>query len=259
MSESWLRFHQPYHTSPPSRHQSIADRRRRRLAQACGESMISFGGVARMILDAELHPFAEAEHIMGMPALFKHRWTAADVRALMDERRHWPRYELLNGELLVTNAPTAAHQIAVTDLLVELKRYMDAEGIGIALIAPADIELAPENIMQPDVFVVSAEIAGEDPLSWPIVKALLLAVELLSPSTMREDRVLKRDFYLANHVDEYWIVDLDARIIERWTPDHDRPDIRRDELVWRPRGAKASFLLDVRAFFEQNRGLKRYF
>jgi len=32
------------------------------------------------------------------------------------------------------------------------------------------------------------------------------------------DRVAKRDLYLESGVDEYWIVDLDAKLVERWTP-----------------------------------------
>ena len=196
---------------------------------------------------------------MGMPALSKHRWTAADVRALMDESRHWPRYELLDGELLVTNAPTLAHQWAVTELVRIVANYCDREAIGMALVSPADIELAPESIMQPDVFVVPQHLVpGDGDMKWPEITELLLAVEVLSPSTMREDRVRKRDFYLGHRVDEYWVVDLDARVIERWTPDRERPDIRRDELVWRPQNAGAPLLLDVARFFADNPGLRRY-
>lgn len=207
---------------------------------------------------AELHSLPNAEQTMGMPALTKHRWTAADVRTLMDESRHWPRYELLDGELLVTNAPTLAHQWAVTELVARLRDYCEREGVGTALLSPTDVELAPESIMQPDVFVVPRELIPADgDMRWPQVTALLLAIEVLSPSTMREDRVRKRDFYLANRVNEYWIVDLDARVLERWTPQNERPDIRRDELVWRPAGSKAPFLLDVRTFFNENKGLKR--
>lgn len=206
---------------------------------------------------AELHFVPNAEQTMGMPALSKHRWTASDVRALMDESRHWPRYELLDGELLVTNAPSAAHQWAVSELLHLLRSYLEREPVGVALVSPADIELAPESITQPDVFVVPTDvIPTHAPLQWPNVKALRLAIEVLSPSTMRDDRVRKRDFYLANHVDEYWIVDLDARVFERWTPQNERPDIRRDELLWRPRGAQSSFQLDVRAFFDGNKALR---
>jgi len=207
---------------------------------------------------AELRFVLNAEQTMGMPALSKHRWTAADVRALMDASRHWPRYELLDGELLVTNAPTLAHQWAVTELAALLRNYCERERVGVALVSPADIELAPESIMQPDVFVVPSRLVpAEGDMRWPAVKELALAVEVLSPSTMRDDRVRKRDFYLANRVGECWMVDLDGRVIERWTPDRARPDIRRDELVWRPEGAAAPFLLDVAKFFGDNPGLKR--
>lgn len=195
---------------------------------------------------------------MGMPALSKHRWTAADVRALMDTSRHWPRYELLDGELLVTNAPSLAHQWAVTRLLAFLGNYCREQGLGIVLTSPSDLELAPEQITQPDVFVVPNELVPADgAMSWSAIAALMLAVEVLSPSTMRDDRVRKRDHYLANHVDEYWIVDLDGRVIERWTPEREGPEIARDDLSWRPRSADAPLLLDVAAFFADNPGLKR--
>lgn len=195
---------------------------------------------------------------MGMPALSKHRWTAADVRALMDASRHWPRYELLDGELLVTNAPTLAHQWAVSELLRVLGNYCDAQGVGVALVSPADIELAPDSLTQPDVFVVPAHLVPADgAMRWPAVSELLLAVEVLSPSTMRDDRVRKRDFYLANRVGEYWIVDLESRVVERWTSDRERPDLRRDELTWRPRDTTDPFVLDVPSFFTANPGLKR--
>lgn len=207
---------------------------------------------------AELHFVPNAEQTMGMPALSKHRWTAADVRALMDASRHWPRYELLDGELLVTNAPTLAHQWAVTELVRLLGNYCERERVGVALVSPADIELAPESIIQPDMFVVPTRLIPADgAMRWPAVTALTLAVEVLSPSTMREDRVRKRDFYLANGVQDYWIVDLDGRVIERWTPEHERPDLRRDELVWRPPDSATAFLLDVARFFADNPGLKR--
>ena len=175
----------------------------------------------------------------------------------MDEQRPWPRYELLDGELLVTNAPSVAHQIAVSDLLTRIRAWCEQTRVGLALASPADLELQPESITQPDVFVVPAEVIPEnEPLRWSDISALLLAVEVLSPSTMRDDRVRKRDFYLANRVDEYWIVDLDARVIERWMPQSDRPDIHRDHLVWHPRESTSSFSLDVKGFFAANRGLR---
>ena len=72
------------------------------------------------------------------------------------------------------------------------------------------------------VFVVPTGIPTAGPAAaWSDVKSLLLAVEILSPSSLRTDRVVKRDFYLANGVAEYWIIDLEARVLERWTPAHE--------------------------------------
>jgi len=187
---------------------------------------------------------------MAMPAIHR-RWTAAAVRELIQEDRAWPRYELIDGELLVTPAPGWPHQLAVPELLRWLYDYLESNPIGVVATSPADLELAPDTITQPDVFVMPAgvEIAG-DAVQWSDIKRLLLAVEILSPSSVRRDRVVKRDFYLANGVDEYWIVDLDARMIEVWTPDRETPAIARETLTWHPANAAEPLELNVRALFE---------
>lgn len=185
---------------------------------------------------------------MAMPAI-RRRWTAADVRDLIQEDRAWPRYELIDGELLVIPAPGSAHQIAVFELAKLLDAFLDETGIGLVLTSPADIELKPDTIMQPDVFVVpsTTAIAGEI-LQWPDIKSLHLAVEILSPSSSHTDRTTKRDFYLDHDVAEYWIVDLEGGVIERWTPRQTAPELHRDSLVWQPR-TDTSLDIDVRTFF----------
>jgi Uma2 family endonuclease len=60
---------------------------------------------------------------------------------------------------------------------------------------------------------------------WGDFKRLLLAIEIISPSSVRIDRIIKRDFHLDAGVPEYWIVDLDARIIERWTQGRESPEV----------------------------------
>jgi Uma2 family endonuclease len=169
---------------------------------------------------------------MAMPAI-RRRWTPEAVRALTSEDRPWPRYELIHGELLVTPAPGAIHPIAVFEIAKILDEYFERVPIGDVMLSPADLELEPGSINQPDVFVIPAEIdvAGER-LEWTDVKRILLAVEVLSPSTGRTDRVEKRDFYCDVGVPEYWIFDLDAQVVERWTPSRETPEILRDELVW---------------------------
>lgn len=193
-----------------------------------------------------------AEHTMAMPSI-RRRWTAADVREMQDESRAWPRYELLNGELLVTPAPGVAHQYAVTELVVILAPYVEHVGLGRVLTSPSDIELLAESVMQPDVFVVPADTEFSDPPKWSDVKSLSLAIEILSPSSGRTDRVLKRDFYLEHRVAEYWIVDLDGRVVERWMPERVRPVILRDELHWAPAPGEP-LVIDLTAFFVRATG-----
>lgn len=185
---------------------------------------------------------------MGMPAL-ERRWTTADVRALTREDSAWPRYELLDGELLVTPAPRVAHQVAAIELCRLLAEYLQREPVGLALMSPSDIELRPGTIMQPDVFVVPAntEVAGER-VEWSDVRSLLLAIEVVSPSSWRTDRVLKRDFYIDNGVLDYWIVDLDARVFECWRPGQQTPALHRDRIEWTP-GGGASHSFSVPEFF----------
>ena len=173
---------------------------------------------------------------MAMPAI-RRRWTAADVRELTREYRAWPRYELIDGELLVTPAPRNVHQLAVSELLVLVHAYLQKVPVGIAAHSPWDLELKPDTVVQPDVFVIPADTPNAREIrDWTDATSLLLAVEVLSPSSIRTDRITKRDFYLANGVEEYWIIDLDARVFERWCASSETPEVLRDQITWSPAG-----------------------
>lgn len=188
---------------------------------------------------------------MGMPAARTRHWTAREVRKLIaDQAGSWPRYELVDGALLVTPAPRAVHQMAVGELYFALAAYCKANRVGTALMSPSDIELEPEDIRQPDVFVLpiaeGKRILRE---GWP-GRSLLLAAQVVSPSTARFDRVIKRPKY-QRLVSEYWIVDTDARVIERWRPGDERPEIVSGRLTWSPDGGAEPFVLDLDVFFSQ--------
>src|SRR5918999_4485783 len=129
---------------------------------------------------------------MAMPAV--RRWTAEEVRAVIEESPPGPRYELIDGELLVTPAPDPPHQAAVGALYAILRAYVGAHGLGKALLSPADLELRPGNITQPDIFVIPPDVRPGH--RWRGVRALRLAVEVLSEGSRRHDRVTKRKHYL---------------------------------------------------------------
>ncbi|MCR4340394.1 MAG: Uma2 family endonuclease [Gemmatimonadaceae bacterium] len=140
---------------------------------------------------------------MGMPATAK-RWTADDVRALPADRN---RYEVIEGELYVTPAPSFRHQEALSSLHFAMSLYLREHPVGMVLFAPTDVEFEPESMVQPDLFVLPL-VDGRKPRSVKEAGKLLLAVEVLSPSTARLDRQLKRRLYQRYGVEEYWIVDL---------------------------------------------------
>jgi len=191
-----------------------------------------------------------AEQIMAMPAEIRRRWTAREVRELIAANPlATPRYELVDGELLVTPSPAYPHQRAVALLIIALGAYLDRERIGQVIPSPSDVELEPDFISQPDIFVVPTDEARRLMREGLPVRELLLAVEVLSPSSSRHDRVRKRPHY-QRHVPDYWIVDLDARLVEHWTPGDDRPELVTETLSWQPAGATTAFTLDLPSFFE---------
>ena len=78
-----------------------------------------------------------------------------------------------------------------------------------------------------------------------------LAVEILSPGTAGRDRGIKRRLYQQAEVPEYWIVDLDARLVERWRPGDERPEILSETLTWQPSESASPFELDLAGFFAE--------
>jgi len=190
-------------------------------------------------------PFSRrAEQSMGMPAASQPYWTASMVRDLPDDGN---RYECIDGELLVTPSPGTLHQWVVGKLHWILLPYVE-EMSGMVLLSPLDVELDDGMIVQPDIMafrpsplIARGRVPGRD---------LFLTVEVLSPSTKRRDRDLKRAFYARIGVAEYWIVDPTARLIERWRSGATAAVRESGNLVWQPEGAAKPFTIDLPAFFD---------
>lgn len=182
---------------------------------------------------------------MAMPTM-RRNWTVDDLLDLPDDGN---RYEVLDGELLVTPAPSLDHQRAVLELTRLLSDYLATDRVGEAIISPADVTFSPRRLVQPDVFVIPFADTGRKASRFVDVGRLLLAVEILSPSTARADRVKKRRVYREEGVPEYWIVDLDARAIERSTPADDRVDVLSEQIEWIPVGARSALRIDIADYF----------
>jgi Uma2 family endonuclease len=183
---------------------------------------------------------------MGMPQPIAD-WTVERVLALPDDGN---RYEVVDGELLVSPAPSLIHQRAVRAFYRRIDPYVETHRLGCTLLAPADIEFDDRTLVQPDLFVAPL-VRGRRPRQWTEVRTLLLAVEVLSPTTARADRQIKRGRYQRHGVPEYWIVDLDARLVERWRPTDERPEILAERLVWHPSPDLPPLEIDLTALFAE--------
>jgi Uma2 family endonuclease len=137
--------------------------------------------------------------------------TYRDYAALPDDGK---RYEVHDGELSLTPAPTPLHQIVLLNLAAFLDAHVKARNLGRILVAPLDVILSdrPDHttILQPDVLFLDREGLGA--ISQRAVEGPpTLAVEILSPSTAVTDRTRKRELYARYGVPYLWIVDPDTR------------------------------------------------
>ncbi len=174
--------------------------------------------------------------------------TAEMVRALFDESHPAPRYETVYGELLVTPAPGVWHQELVGRMYEALREYARREPVGHVFASPADISWGrPDVLVQPDVFVVPAPEARTR--EWAQITRLVLAVEVLSPSSVRADRFTKRKLYQDRGTETYWMVDPEERLVEVWTPDAVFPRTDHETVRWRPVGASTDFVLNLDVLF----------
>jgi Uma2 family endonuclease len=179
---------------------------------------------------------------MGMAAPLY--FTADMVRAMPDDGN---RYEVVYGELLVTPVPRPWHQIILQRLNLAIGTYLAEQPVGVVLASPADISWGPDVLVQPDLFVAATDEIRS--LTWSRVRTLLLVAEVLSPSTARADRFLKRLRYREARVPLYWVVDGDQCAVEVWTPKDDFPAIERERLLWAPAGATRPLELTLEELF----------
>ena len=147
--------------------------------------------------------------MVGMTVVERHAgpWTRAARDALPDDGR---RYELLDGVLVVTPAPSLRHQGVVTRLLTTLVAACPDELR--VFPAPADVVLGDDTVVQPDVLVARAI----DTASTALEARPVLAVEVLSPSNRGYDLVDKWERYQRAGIPSYWVIDPDVPELVAW-------------------------------------------
>jgi Uma2 family endonuclease len=141
-------------------------------------------------------------------------WTYADYLQLPDDGK---RYEIIEGVLYVANAPNSDHQFTVAEISRQLGNFVIPRKLGQILFAPFEVHLAERTRpVQPDVLFVRAE-------RWPAHRIAFfdgapdMVVEVISPSSVRTDRVIKFTAYEQASVAEYWIANPTTRTVEVYT------------------------------------------
>jgi len=142
------------------------------------------------------------------------KFTYEDYRTAPPDKR----YELLDGELLLTPAPDLKHQDIQAGLGSRLRRFIEERKLGKLYFAPCDVVLSDTDVVQPDLLFVSRErgrlLSGGD----NVRGAPDLVVEILSPGTADRDRGYKRALYAKHGVKEYWLVDPVAETVSILRP-----------------------------------------
>jgi Uma2 family endonuclease len=130
--------------------------------------------------------------------------TYEDLRQMPDDG--W-RYELLEGDIVASPAPTYRHQRIVFKLGAFLAQA-EAMGAGSAVTAPTDVVLDPElNALEPDLLFIARERLGDIVTEANVRGAPDLVIEVLSPGSARYDLGGKRQVYARYGVRHYWVVD----------------------------------------------------
>jgi Uma2 family endonuclease len=138
--------------------------------------------------------------------------TYDDYQTLPDDGQ---RYEIIEGELLMSPAPKTIHQRISRNLLIYLSNYINQHDIGEIFYAPCDVVLSMTDVVQPDLLFVGKErshIITEN----NIIEAPDLVIEILSESTETIDHTRKKSLYEKHGVKEYWIINPSEKAIEQF-------------------------------------------
>ena len=138
--------------------------------------------------------------------------TVADLDLMPDDGN---RYEIIEGELFVSRAPSLTHQIIVTNIAADFHGFLAANPLGLVVVGPGVIFSEYSGVI-PDLIFISNERRKEIAAGERVMGAPDLVIEIVSPGAENErrDRVVKRQLYGKHGVREYWIVYPESRSLE---------------------------------------------
>ncbi|HEX7091005.1 MAG TPA: Uma2 family endonuclease [Longimicrobiales bacterium] len=176
----------------------------------------------------------------------RYTWTYAEYARFPDDGN---RYEVIDGEVLVTPAPSPRHQYVMSNLLITLRQYVERHGLGVVL-PDVDLLFVTGQFLRPDLVFVP-EAARDGITDRGVEKPPGLVVEVLSPTSSSIDLVKKPRRYGDFGVPEYWVADPEERVVWVWrfTGLAREPERVTERLAWRPAGAGEPLVLDLDEVF----------
>ncbi len=151
------------------------------------------------------------EEVEASPWPAQGEWTYDDYLRLPDDGN---RYEIIEGVLYMVNAPGFDHQYVVSEIHLQMGTFVKSNRLGVVLTAPFEVHLSETSRpVQPDVLFIAAERRPEPGAPF-FAGAPDLIVEVISPNTVRTDRLVRFAAYERAKVREYWIVDPGTRSVE---------------------------------------------
>jgi Uma2 family endonuclease len=171
------------------------------------------------------------------------RWTLEELHSLPDDGN---KYELIDGELFVTPAPTDYHETLSAKLTRLLDPFVERNGLGYVY-HPRAVVRVGESEVEPDLMVRQPQPPKTK--EWEHAPRPTLVIEIISPTTRRRDYMHKRDFYLRIGIAEYWILDPERQAVTVARPGEENTVADR-RLSWNPAGVAESLEIDVYDLFD---------